>query len=146
MKKVNQNVKKKNPIKENDLFVSPIDISDHNIPNGNSIFLINCKKVFLFIGASPYTLASSSPDQLEARTKQTAHKMGIKELDLVLVPHPYGDAYSFPAFLARFFDEYSLKKAKVFFPYHETRKFKFFFDRLLYLGKPLISFLCIENH
>ena len=28
----------KNPTKENDLFVSPIDISDHNIPNGNSIF------------------------------------------------------------------------------------------------------------
>ena len=35
----------KNPIEQNDLFVSPIDISDHNIPNGNSIFLINCKKL-----------------------------------------------------------------------------------------------------
>jgi len=35
----------KNPIEENDLFVSPIEISDHNIPNGNSIFLLNCKKM-----------------------------------------------------------------------------------------------------
>ena len=36
-------------IKENDLFVSPIDISDHNIPNGNSIFLLNCKKKPMYI-------------------------------------------------------------------------------------------------
>jgi len=35
----------KNPIEENDLFVSPVEISDHNIPNGNSIFLLNCKKL-----------------------------------------------------------------------------------------------------
>ena len=37
------------PIEQNDLFVSPIDISDHNIPNGNSIFLINCKKAEKYI-------------------------------------------------------------------------------------------------
>ena len=35
----------KNPIEENDLFVSPVEISDHNIPNGNSIFLLSCKKL-----------------------------------------------------------------------------------------------------
>ena len=35
----------KSPINKNDLFVAPMDISDHNIPNGNSIFLINCKKL-----------------------------------------------------------------------------------------------------
>ncbi len=35
----------KNPVEQNDLFVSPIDIGDHNIPNGNSVFLINCKKL-----------------------------------------------------------------------------------------------------
>jgi len=35
----------KNPINENDLFVPPSDINDHNIPNGNSIFLINSKKL-----------------------------------------------------------------------------------------------------
>ena len=35
----------KNPINDNDLFVPPSDINDHNIPNGNSIFLINSKKL-----------------------------------------------------------------------------------------------------
>ena len=35
----------KNPVKENDLFVPPLDINDSNIPNGNSIFLLNCKKL-----------------------------------------------------------------------------------------------------
>ena len=35
----------KNPIKENDLFVPPLDINDGNVPNGNSIFLLNCKKL-----------------------------------------------------------------------------------------------------
>ena len=37
----------KNPIEENDLFVPPLDINDGNIPNGNSIFLLNCKKLEL---------------------------------------------------------------------------------------------------
>ena len=40
----------KNPIDKNDLFVTPADISDHNIPNGNSIFLINCKKLEAITG------------------------------------------------------------------------------------------------
>ncbi|MDC0059390.1 thioredoxin domain-containing protein [Pelagibacteraceae bacterium] len=35
----------KNPIKQNDLFVPPLDVNDSNIPNGNSIFLLNCKKL-----------------------------------------------------------------------------------------------------
>ena len=35
----------KNIIKKNDLFVPPSDINDSNIPNGNSIFLLNCKKL-----------------------------------------------------------------------------------------------------
>jgi len=35
----------KNPINQNDLFVPPLDINDNNIPNGNSIFLLNCKKL-----------------------------------------------------------------------------------------------------
>ena len=37
----------KNPVEKNDLFVTPSDVNDNNIPNGNSIFLINCKKVEL---------------------------------------------------------------------------------------------------
>ena len=41
----NNKILQKNPIKENDLFVPPSDINDHNIPNGNSIFLINSKKL-----------------------------------------------------------------------------------------------------
>ena len=51
----------KNPIEENDLFVSPVEISDHNIPNGNSIFLLNCKK-------------------LEAITNENNWKSMVKEL------------------------------------------------------------------
>ncbi len=35
----------KNPIDQNDLFVPPSDINDHNIPNGNSVFLMNSKKL-----------------------------------------------------------------------------------------------------
>ncbi len=35
----------KNPIDQNDLFVPPLDINDSNVPNGNSIFLLNCKKL-----------------------------------------------------------------------------------------------------
>ena len=30
----------------NDLFVKPIDVIDNNIPNGNSIFLLVCNKIF----------------------------------------------------------------------------------------------------
>ena len=41
----NNKILQKNPIGENDLFTAPMDISDHNIPNGNNIFLINCKKL-----------------------------------------------------------------------------------------------------
>ncbi len=40
----------KNLIKKNDLFVPPSDINDSNIPNGNSIFLLNCKKLEIITG------------------------------------------------------------------------------------------------
>jgi len=46
----NNKILQKNPVQQNDLFVSPVDISDHNIPNGNSIFLINCKKLETITG------------------------------------------------------------------------------------------------
>ena len=36
----------KNIIKENDLFVNPIDINDSNIPNGNSVYLNLCNKLY----------------------------------------------------------------------------------------------------
>ena len=35
----------KNIVKNNDLFVNPIDISDNNIPNGNSVYLMVCNKL-----------------------------------------------------------------------------------------------------
>ena len=41
----NKKILQKNPIEKNDLFVPPLDINDGNIPNGNSIFLLNCKKL-----------------------------------------------------------------------------------------------------
>ena len=41
----NKKILQKNPIEKNDLFVPPLDINDSNIPNGNSIFLLNCKKL-----------------------------------------------------------------------------------------------------
>ncbi len=37
----------KNKIRDNDLFVNPIDINDNNIPNGNSVFLNLCNKMNL---------------------------------------------------------------------------------------------------
>ena len=40
----------KNPIEQNDLFVPPSDVNDSNIPNGNSIFLLNCKKIEVISG------------------------------------------------------------------------------------------------
>tara|TARA_Y100000590_G_scaffold11272_1_gene13873 strand:+ start:97 stop:2043 length:1947 start_codon:yes stop_codon:yes gene_type:complete len=46
----NNKILQKNPINNNDLFVSPSDLNDHNIPNGNSIFLINSKKLEAITG------------------------------------------------------------------------------------------------
>ena len=43
-------VLQKNPIEQNDLFVAPLDINDGNIPNGNSVFLLNCKKLEVITG------------------------------------------------------------------------------------------------
>jgi len=40
----------KNLIDKNDLFVPPSDINDSNIPNGNSIFLLSCKKLEAITG------------------------------------------------------------------------------------------------
>ena len=36
----------KNKVNENDLFVQPIDLNDNNIPNGNSIYLNLCNKLY----------------------------------------------------------------------------------------------------
>ena len=36
----------KNQINNNDLFANPVDINDNNIPNGNSVFLYICNKLY----------------------------------------------------------------------------------------------------
>jgi uncharacterized protein len=46
----NNKILQKNLIEKNDLFVPPSDVNDSNIPNGNSIFLINCKKLEVITG------------------------------------------------------------------------------------------------
>ena len=46
----NNKILQKNLIDKNDLFVPPLDINDSNIPNGNSIFLLNCKKLEVITG------------------------------------------------------------------------------------------------
>ena len=40
----------KNAVKNNDLFVNPIDITDSNIPNGNSIYLMVSNKLKNILG------------------------------------------------------------------------------------------------
>ena len=46
---------KKTPCRKKMIFLlSPVDISDHNIPNGNSIFLMNCKKLEAITGESKW--------------------------------------------------------------------------------------------
>ncbi|MDB9799441.1 DUF255 domain-containing protein [Pelagibacteraceae bacterium] len=42
-----KNIFQKNKILENDIFFNPIDISDHTIPNGNSIMLMNFTRLGL---------------------------------------------------------------------------------------------------
>ena len=37
----------KNKVKDNDLFASPVDLNDNNIPNGNGVFLYICNKLYI---------------------------------------------------------------------------------------------------
>ena len=46
----NEKILQKNKVKSNDLFVEPIDLNDNNIPNGNSIYLFICNKLFNISG------------------------------------------------------------------------------------------------
>jgi len=47
---LNENILQKNKVQFNDLFVEPIDLNDNNIPNGNSIYLFICNKLFNISG------------------------------------------------------------------------------------------------
>jgi len=50
----NNKILQKNLIEKNDLFVPPLDINDSNIPNGNSVFLLNCKKLEVITGETKW--------------------------------------------------------------------------------------------
>jgi len=75
----------KNPIKENDLFVPPLDINDGNIPNGNSIFLLNCKKLEAITNDTKWQLMSKELIQSFhsfLNLKSTQMVSYIKNLDM----------------------------------------------------------------
>ena len=81
----NNKILLKNPLEQNDLFVSPVDISDHNIPNGNSVFLISCKKLEAITGESKWQsmgkeLMSSVHSFLNLHSSQMVSY--IKNLDM----------------------------------------------------------------
>jgi len=81
----NNKILQKNPVEQNDLFVSPVDISDHNIPNGNSVFLISCKKLEAITGESKWQsmgkeLMSSVHSFLNLHSSQMVSY--IKNLDM----------------------------------------------------------------
>ena len=52
----NNKILQKNLIEKNDLFVPPLDINDSNIPNGNSVFLLNCKKLEVITGETKWQI------------------------------------------------------------------------------------------
>lgn len=83
-----------------------------------------CKKIFLFSGGENYIR-----DPKEIHTQ--AQKLGIVPGDLIIVPHALGDPHQTTKFLNQFMEENHLKTANIFLPYHETRKFKFYFKRFL---------------
>ena len=75
----------KNPIKQNDLFVPPLDINDNNIPNGNSVFLLNCKKLEVITGDAKWQ--SMSKELMQSfhsflNLKSTQMVSYIKNLDM----------------------------------------------------------------
>jgi uncharacterized SAM-binding protein YcdF (DUF218 family) len=80
------------------------------------------KKIFLFSGGGNYIR-----DPKEIHTQ--AQKLGIAPGDLTIVSHTLGDAYQTIIFLNLFMKENHLKTANIFLPYHETRKFQFYFKR-----------------
>jgi uncharacterized SAM-binding protein YcdF (DUF218 family) len=83
-----------------------------------------CKKIFLFSGGENYI---RDPKEIHIQ----AQKLGIAPGDLTIVPHTLGDAYQTINFLKHFMEENHLKTANIFLPYHETRKFQFYFKRFL---------------
>ena len=75
----------KNLIEKNDLFVPPLDVNDSNIPNGNSIFLLNCKKLEAITNEDKWSnmakdLAKSFHSYLNLQSTQMVSY--IKNLDM----------------------------------------------------------------
>ena len=59
----NNKILQKNLIEKNDLFVPPSDVNDSNIPNGNSIFLLNCKKLEAITGEKKWQVMAEELKQ-----------------------------------------------------------------------------------
>ena len=81
----NNKILQKNLIEKNDLFVPPSDVNDSNIPNGNSIFLLNCKKLEAITGETKWQsmtkeLTQSFHSFLNLQSTQMASY--IKNLDM----------------------------------------------------------------
>ena len=81
----NNKILQKNIIKKNDLFVAPTDVNDSNIPNGNSIFLLNCKKLEIITGETKWKnmvseLSQSFHSYLNLQSTQMVSY--IKNLDM----------------------------------------------------------------
>ncbi len=75
----------KNPIKQNDLFVPPLDTNDNNIPNGNSVFLLNCKKLEVITGDAKWqNMAKELTQSFHSflNLKSTQMVSYIKNLDM----------------------------------------------------------------
>ena len=81
-----------------------------------------CKKIFFFSGGTGYL---RDPKGIHSQ----ARKLGIDLNDLTIIPHALSDAYQTTHFLNQFLEENNIKTANIFLPYHETRKFKFYFNR-----------------
>ena len=82
---INENVLQKNKIRFNDLFVEPIDLNDNNIPNGNSIYLLICNKLFNILGDQKWnerinTLSKSFHSHINSNFSQMFSY--IKTLDI----------------------------------------------------------------
>jgi uncharacterized SAM-binding protein YcdF (DUF218 family) len=81
-----------------------------------------CKKIFFFSGGTGYP---RDPKEINSQ----ARKLGIDLSDLTIIPNTLGDAYQTTHFLNQFLEENNIKTANIFLPYHETRKFQFYFNR-----------------
>jgi uncharacterized SAM-binding protein YcdF (DUF218 family) len=83
-----------------------------------------CKKIYLFYEGSNYI---RDPKEIQKR----AIKLGVNLDDLKIAPHSFGDAYQTTQFLNQFMKVNQFNSVIIFLPYHETKKYQFYFKRFL---------------